>query len=71
MDDVDSLWSAFDPSVAGIISEGTAGEDKISVIASQNLPLLKAMNKTVKLYETAATGNEMNAAVGMFAALAQ
>ena len=65
LDDVDSLWSGFDPAISGVITSGTADTAQITTIASQNLPLLKAMNKTVKLYEAAASGGDLNEALAV------
>lgn len=63
LDDVDSLWASFDPAVSGVISAGAVEDAQITTIASNNVPLLKAMNKAVKLYEAAASGADMNEAL--------
>ena len=65
LDDVDSMWAGFDPAVSGVVSSGVVEDAQIAVIASQNIPLLKAMNKTVKLYEAAASGGDMNPALAV------
>ncbi len=65
LDKVDGLWSGFDPAISGIISSGAVDDSQIATIASGNVPLLKAMNKSVKLYESAATSGDMNPALAV------
>ncbi|MBF0368896.1 MAG: type IV pili methyl-accepting chemotaxis transducer N-terminal domain-containing protein [Magnetococcales bacterium] len=48
---VEKLWKEFNKPVQEIISSGTVSKDQVAAIAAQNLPLLKNMNKCVKLYE--------------------
>jgi len=48
---VDGLWSEFNKPVSAIIKSGEASKEQIAAIAAKNLPLLKNMNKCVKLYE--------------------
>jgi hypothetical protein len=65
LDKVDGLWAGFDPAISGIISTGAVDDSQIATIASGSVPLLKAMNKGVKLYESAATGGDMNPALAV------
>lgn len=62
---VDGLWAEFSPSINSIISNGTADDAQVSTLASKNIPLLKAMNRTVKMYESAATNGDMNEALAI------
>jgi len=59
---VDGIWAEFKPVVQSIIDQGSASKDQVAVIAEKNLPLLKQMNKCVKLYEKDAnkSGNSMS-----------
>ena len=53
---VQSLWENFKPNVAFAAKSGdnTIPKEKISALASGNLPLLSEMNKAVKMYEVEA-----------------
>ncbi len=48
---IDNLWSGFHKIVQGVLDKGSVSDEQVAEIASQNLPLLKQMNKCVKLYE--------------------
>ena len=63
LSEVDGLWAGFDPAISGIISSGEVVDSNIAMIAASNIPLLKNMNKTVKLYEAAAASGDMNEAL--------
>lgn len=53
---VQSMWAQFKPNVeVAIKNKGDIAEDKIAALADQNLPLLKEMNKAVKMYEVLAS----------------
>ena len=51
LDRVDAIWAEFSPAVEEILTSKTVSQEQIALIAAKNLPLLKAMNKTVRLYE--------------------
>ncbi|MCP3985644.1 MAG: hypothetical protein GY723_14735, partial [bacterium] len=53
---VEGLWSSFKPVVEqGADAKATSiPADQILTLAKQNLPLLKEMNKAVKMYEAEA-----------------
>ena len=63
LDEVDGLWSGLDPAIGKITASGVVDDAQISTVASQNVPLLKVMNKTVKLYEASASAGDMNEAL--------
>ncbi len=65
LDKVDAIWAEFKPIVQTIIDQGSASGDQISVVAQQNLPLLKQMNKCVKLYEKDASGAGLSSDPGL------
>lgn len=52
---VAKLWTPFKETVDKVVAAGTVTEADITVIADINLPLLKEMNKAVKLYEKEAS----------------
>ncbi len=65
LDKVDAIWSEFKPVVQSIIDQGSASQEQVTTVAQQNLPLLKQMNKCVKLYEKDASKAGMSAAPGL------
>ncbi|MEL6712707.1 MAG: type IV pili methyl-accepting chemotaxis transducer N-terminal domain-containing protein [Planctomycetota bacterium] len=48
---VEAIWAEFQPAVAEVTASGTVTAEQVATIAVNNLPLLKEMNKCVKLYE--------------------
>ncbi len=56
LDHVASLWANFKP-LMDQAAAGTADKSVLEKIAATNLPLLKEMNKAVKMYEKAAGSN--------------
>ncbi len=62
---IDELWAGVKPVFDTISQSKTASADQIGEIASQNLPLLKAMNKAVLMYEKAARSGSMAANEGL------
>lgn len=62
---VDELWSDFDPAIQASIANGKVEPDQVATIAQLNLPLLKAMNKTVKFYEAEASSSGVNSALAV------
>lgn len=65
LDEVDNLWLDFDKAVTQIITNSEVSDNDIKTIADNNVELLKAMNKCVKLYEAAASGGDMNPALAI------
>ncbi len=65
LDVVDGIWTKFYPVVQTIIDQGSATKEQISFIAEQNLPLLKQMNKCVKLYEKDASKSGLSSSPGV------
>ncbi len=51
LDKVRDIWTGFHATVDEIVGAGSVTPDQVAVVASSNLPLLKQMNKCVKLYE--------------------
>ena len=66
---IDGLWVKFYPTVKEIINNKKVSPDQISTIASNNLPLLKQMNKAVGLYEKDAKSGGLKADPGLAATL--
>ncbi len=58
---IDKIWAEFQPTVEAIAASGAVAADQVGVVASANLPLLKQMNKCVKLYEKDASGAGLKA----------
>jgi hypothetical protein len=65
LDKVDAIWAEFQPIVQTIVDQGSASGDQIAVVAEKNLPLLKQMNKCVKLYEKDASKAGMSSDPGL------
>jgi len=59
---VEAIWESFYPSVQQIIATGMVADDQLQIIANQNLPLLKQMNKAVGLYEKEAAKSGLESA---------
>ncbi len=51
LDKIDAIWAEFGPVVQDVLGSGGATQEQVASIAEKNLPLLKAMNKAVGLYE--------------------
>ncbi len=54
LDKVNGLYLELKPIFESIAQGGTPSPDQLSTIASKNVPLLKEMNKAVKMYERGA-----------------
>lgn len=65
LDEIDGIWASFYPVVKEIIKNKSVSADQVSTVASQNLPLLKEMNKAVGLYERDAQKSGLEAAPGL------
>lgn len=66
---IDEIWAGFYPIIKDIIKNKAVTKDQVATIASNNLPLLKAMNKGVGLYEKDAKKGGLKAAPGLAATL--
>ncbi len=69
LDKIDKLWTEFYPHIKHIISEKNVGDEQLTAIAAQNLPLLKEMNKAVGAYEKEAAKSGIAAAEGFAATI--
>ncbi|MCB1850521.1 MAG: type IV pili methyl-accepting chemotaxis transducer N-terminal domain-containing protein, partial [Gammaproteobacteria bacterium] len=61
LDKVEKIWIDFYAVVKQIVDSGTVSPEQIENVATQNLPLLKEMNKCVNLYEKDASGAGLKA----------
>lgn len=53
---VSEMWKKFKPDIEfAVRTKGGIPSDKVAMVAEGNLPLLKEMNKAVKMYETLAS----------------
>jgi hypothetical protein len=69
LDKVSKIWSEFYPVIRSIIESKQVSDDQLAAVASQNLPLLKQMNKAVGLYEKDAQKNGLKADPGLASTL--
>ncbi len=51
LNNIDALWQSFYPPIQKIIADKAVTDEQVATVATDNLPLLKQMNKCVKLYE--------------------
>jgi len=65
LDKIEGIWGDFHAVVKGIIEAGSVTEDQVRIVAANNLPLLKQMNKCVKLYEKDASQAGLKADPGL------
>lgn len=61
LDKIQEIWDEFRPTIDGVIETGRVDSAAIDATATQNLPLLKQMNKCVKLYEKEAIASGLEA----------
>ena len=66
---IDKLWSKFYPHIKTITSTKKVSQEQVATIATNNLPLLKEMNKAVGLYEKDAKKGGLKADQGLAATL--
>lgn len=66
---VTEIWSSFYPNIQEIVQSGNVSDAQLNNIATQNLPLLKQMNKAVGLYEKDAKKSGLEAAPGLAATI--
>ncbi|WP_028864835.1 type IV pili methyl-accepting chemotaxis transducer N-terminal domain-containing protein [Psychromonas aquimarina] len=69
LDKIDKIWAGFYPIVKDIIDADSANKEQVALIALNNLPLLKQMNKAVGLYEKDAKKGGLKAAPGLAATI--
>ncbi len=69
LDKIDKIWADFYPTVQEIISNKAVSKEQVAVVAKNNLPLLKQMNKAVGLYEKDAKKGGLKAAPGLAATI--
>ena len=62
---VEAIWAEFNPVVQTIIAQGSATSEQVALVAEKNLPLLKQMNKCVKLYEKDASNAGLSSDPGL------
>lgn len=56
---VDKLWDDYDFAVSAIAQVGEVYKPQVKIIAAQNMPILRAMDRAVNLYEGAASLDDM------------
>lgn len=69
LDKIDSIWASFYPVVKEVLSSKSVSKEQVAVVAKNNLPLLKQMNKAVGLYEKDAKKGGLKAAPGLAATI--
>ncbi len=69
LDKIDDIWADFYPIVKTILANKSVSKEQVEIIAAKNLPLLKAMNKGVGLYEKDAKKGGLKAAPGLASTL--
>jgi len=60
LDKVSELWQKFSPQIASVAQSGTVSNAQLSAIAAENVPLLKTMNKAVKLFEASSSASNLD-----------
>ncbi len=66
---IDAIWAGFYPVVKKVITDKAVKKDQVAIVAKNNLPLLKQMNKAVGLYEKDAKKGGLKASPGLAATL--
>jgi hypothetical protein len=69
LDKIDAIWAEFYPVVQEIITNKSVSKEQVALVAKQNLPLLKEMNKAVGLYEKDAEKGGLKSAPGLAATI--
>ncbi len=62
---IEAIWTDFHGVVKSILEAKSVSKEQVSVVATKNLPLLKQMNKCVKLYEKDASQAGLKADPGL------
>ena len=65
LDSVQGTWREMDPVIRGILESGQASPERVKIIARTNLPLLQAMNETVRAYQAEASTDDLHAALAV------
>ncbi len=65
LDKIETIWDDFHGVVKGILNARTVTKNQVAAVAAKNLPLLKQMNKCVKLYEKDASKAGLKADPGL------
>lgn len=63
LDAVEGLWEGYRAALYAIMNSGSATEPDIDLVASLNIPILSAMNRAVKFYESEAASGDVNPAL--------
>jgi len=69
LDKIDGIWAEFYPVVKDIINAKAVTAEQVAKVATDNLPLLKQMNKAVGLYEKDAQKGGLKADPGLASTL--
>ncbi len=69
LDKIDAIWAEFYPVVKQVLDSKAVSAEQVAAVATTNLPLLKAMNKAVGLYEKDAKAGGMKSAQGLAATI--
>lgn len=69
LDKIEKIWGNFYSTVKSIITSGNVSTDQVALVAEQNLPLLKQMNKAVGLYEKDAKKGGLKGEPGLAATI--
>jgi len=69
LEKINELWTGFYPIIKVILNSKTVTPEQVASIASNNLPLLKQMNKAVGLYEKDAQKGGLKADPGLASTL--
>lgn len=69
LDKIDKIWVDFHPVIKDILKSQSVSKEQVQVIATNNLPLLKQMNKAVGLYEKDAKKGGLKASPGLAATI--
>ncbi len=69
LDKIDRIWAEFHTVVTTILSDTHVGKEQVASIAEKSVPLLKAMNKAVGLYEKDAKKGGLKADPGLASTL--
>lgn len=65
LDKTTAIWVDFNQVVQQVISSGKVTPENVAVVAEKNLPLLKSMNRCVKLYEKDASKSGLKSDPGL------
>ena len=65
LDKIEVLWVDFYATIKAVLANKNVTKEQLTVVASKNLPLLKEMNKCVKLYEKDASKSGLKADPGL------